>query len=468
MAALLGLEAQIYVPTGTAQARIDGIASEGARVEIVEGTYDDAVARAAQDASERCLVISDTSWPGYEEIPRWVMEGYSTIMAEIDDELARLGGKNPDLIAVQFGVGALAAAVVRHYRQAGRDARPKILSVEPLSAACMLASMEAGEIVTVPGPHDSIMAGLNCGRPSIIAWPIVSTGIDAFIAIPDERAREAMRALARVGIVAGETGAAGLAGLIELLTGAENGSIPRGTGDRRGAAVLVLVTEGATDPEACPGASSSEGLMHTAGRDKRPSPSAPTAQPLQRQPNEIFGALRFLAALLNFPHRLVRIDLFVAERDQGQHRFVRLFLLRRRRMRAARRFPRRRHAQLVFQLEHDSLRRFFPEAADFRERRDVGVHDRAFEIAHAHSAQDGEREFRADPADVIDEQTKQIALGRGHEAVKNVRVFAHVQMGQNLHRLARRREFVVARERDENFVADAAHIDDGLGRQRAR
>ena len=150
------------------------------------------------------------------------MEGYSTIMAEIDDELARRGGKNPDLIAVQFGVGALAAAVVRHYRQLRPNERPKILSVEPLRAACMLASMEAGEIVTVPGPHDSIMAGLNCGRPSIIAWPIVSTGIDAFIAIPDERAREAMRALARIGIVAGETGAAGLAGLIELLNGAEN------------------------------------------------------------------------------------------------------------------------------------------------------------------------------------------------------------------------------------------------------
>ena len=227
MAALLGLEAQIYVPAGTAQARIDGIASEGARVEIVDGTYDDAVARAAQDASARCLVISDTSWPGYEEVPHWVMEGYSTIMTEIDDELARRGEKNPDLIAVQFGVGALAAAVVRHYRRPNEC--PRILSVEPLRAACMLASMEAGEIVTVPGPHDSIMAGLNCGRPSIIAWPIVSQGIDAFIAIPDERAREAMRALARAGIVAGETGAAGLAGLIELLTGPEKHAKPRGS-----------------------------------------------------------------------------------------------------------------------------------------------------------------------------------------------------------------------------------------------
>jgi diaminopropionate ammonia-lyase len=93
------------------------------------------------------------------------MEGYSTIMIEIDDELARHSDKNPELIAFQFGVGALAAAVVRHYHQPGPNECSRILSVEPLRAACMLASMEAGEIVTVPGPHDSIMAGLNCGRP---------------------------------------------------------------------------------------------------------------------------------------------------------------------------------------------------------------------------------------------------------------------------------------------------------------
>ena len=128
---------------------------------VVDGTYEDAVARAAEDASESCLIVSDTSWPGYEEIPRWVTEGYSTIMSEIDDELAKRSATNPDLIAIQFGVGALAAAVVRHYQQTRFDPPPKILSVEPLRAACMLASMEAGEIVTVPGPHDSIMAGLN-------------------------------------------------------------------------------------------------------------------------------------------------------------------------------------------------------------------------------------------------------------------------------------------------------------------
>jgi diaminopropionate ammonia-lyase len=120
MAALLDLEAQIYVPAGTAQARIDGIASEGARVEIVDGTYDDAVA-----VPPGCECALPRHFRHFLARLRrgspWVMEGYSTIMAEIDDELARQSDKNPELIAVQFGVGALAAAVVRHYHQPGRN-----------------------------------------------------------------------------------------------------------------------------------------------------------------------------------------------------------------------------------------------------------------------------------------------------------------------------------------------------------
>jgi diaminopropionate ammonia-lyase len=244
---LFGFDARIYVPAGTARSRIDGIASEGAEVKVVDGTYDEAVARAALDAGERCLVISDTSWPGYEEIPRWVMEGYSTIFSEIDDELTRRGQESPDLIAVQFGVGALAAAVVRHD---WADARSRFLSVEPLRAACALASIVAGKVVSVPGPHDSIMAGLNCGRVSLVAWPIVSRGLDAFIAISDERAIEAMRILARAGIVAGETGAAGLAGLIELLNRADNVERRKLLKLDHRTRALIIITEGATDPEA--------------------------------------------------------------------------------------------------------------------------------------------------------------------------------------------------------------------------
>ena len=250
MAALLGFKARIYVPAGTARARIDGIASEGASVEVVDGTYDEAVARSARDASEHCLVISDTSWPGYEDVPRWVMEGYSTIFWEVDEALAARNEKSPDLVAVQFGVGALAAAVVNHFRQPACDEQPRILSVEPIHAACMLASVKAGEIVTVPGPHDSIMAGLNCGRPSVVAWPIVSAGIDAFIAISDDWAREAMRALARVGIIAGETGAAGLAGLLALLRGRDNSEHRASLNIDASTRALILITEGATDPVA--------------------------------------------------------------------------------------------------------------------------------------------------------------------------------------------------------------------------
>jgi diaminopropionate ammonia-lyase len=244
VAALFGLASRVFVPAGTAMARIERIASEGADVEVVAGTYDDAVERAAAEADQRSLVVSDTSWPGYEEIPQWVMEGYSTILLEIDEELSRRGEPIPDIFPIQFGVGALAAALVRHYPAP----LPKIVGIEPLQAACALASIEAGELVTVPGPHNSIMTGLNCGRASLTAWPIVSAGIDAFLAIPDERAREAMRALASIGITAGETGAAGLAGLIELLSGPRCISYREALHLNEETRAIVLVTEGATDP----------------------------------------------------------------------------------------------------------------------------------------------------------------------------------------------------------------------------
>jgi diaminopropionate ammonia-lyase len=250
MAALLGFAARIFVPAGTTQARIQGIESEGATVVVVAGTYDDAVERAAMEASERCLVISDTSWPGYEDVPKWVIEGYSTIFAEIDEALAAQGEDGPDLVVVQIGVGALAAAAVDHYRRAGVSQPPRIIGVEPTRAACALASMEAGQIVTIPGPHDSIMAGLNCGTPSLVAWPALSTGIAVFVAVDDHWTLRAMRDLASAGVVAGETGGAGLAGITALLAGPDR-HITRAmldvTDETR---ALVICTEGATDPEA--------------------------------------------------------------------------------------------------------------------------------------------------------------------------------------------------------------------------
>jgi diaminopropionate ammonia-lyase len=245
MARLLGCAARIYVPAGTAQARVDAIAGEGASVEVVDGTYGDAVARSAADASETCIVVSDTSWPGYVDIPRWVIEGYSTILWEIEDELRERGERPPATVVVQIGVGALAAAVVAHVRSADRDAT--MIGVEPAGAACVLESARAGRIVSVPGPHRSIMAGLNCDEPSLVAWPLVSRGIDWFVAVDDERAREAMRLLAQTGIVAGETGAAGLAGLLSL---PDDPGAREQTGLDRDADVLLFCTEGATDPDA--------------------------------------------------------------------------------------------------------------------------------------------------------------------------------------------------------------------------
>src|SRR5919112_1317105 len=159
VARLLGLGAKIFVPGDMATARREAIASEDAEVIVVHGTYDEAVERSAEEAGERGLVISDMSWPGYERIPSWVIEGYSTMLWEIDDELKRRNEAGPDLVVVQVGVGAFAAAVARHFRGPQRSRHPKLLSVEPANAACLLRSVAAGRVVSGPGPHDSLMAG---------------------------------------------------------------------------------------------------------------------------------------------------------------------------------------------------------------------------------------------------------------------------------------------------------------------
>jgi diaminopropionate ammonia-lyase len=245
VAALLGWRAHIYVPVGTAESRIEGIASEGATVTVVDGSYDDAVARSALDAGPRTLVISDTAWPGYDRVPRRVVQGYSTIFWETEEQLDAAGWPRPTVLAVQMGVGSLAAATVLHFRTGDR-ARPRIVGVEPADAACVLASARAGEMTEVPGPHRSIMAGLNCGLPSPLAMPLLDDGIDDFVAVADDDSRRAMRDLAAAGVESGESGAAGLAGL--------TAAVDRGLGPELGltpdATVMLLSTEGATDPEA--------------------------------------------------------------------------------------------------------------------------------------------------------------------------------------------------------------------------
>ncbi|HEV2107710.1 MAG TPA: pyridoxal-phosphate dependent enzyme, partial [Thermomicrobiales bacterium] len=147
---------------------------------------------------------------------------------------------------IPCGVGALAAAAVRHYA-GSTPHRPRLIAVEPESAACLLASRRAGHPVTVSGPHRSIMAGLNCDEPSLVAWPDVSAGINGFLAIDDAWTRYAMRLLASSGIKAGETGAAALAGLLAVVR-SEGGPSRQELGLTQDAQVVLLMTEGVTDP----------------------------------------------------------------------------------------------------------------------------------------------------------------------------------------------------------------------------
>lgn len=250
VATWFGWSARIYVPRGTARARIEAIQREGARVLVVDGNYDDAVRRAASDQDQETVLVADTALTETDPVPAWVIEGYSTLFWEIEDALATGALRPPGLVAIQVGVGALAAAAIRHFRAPGRAAPPSLVGVEPERAACVLTSIEAGRRITLPGEQDSIMAGLNCGTPSPVAWALVSQGLDLFVAVEDELARCAIRALAADGIVAGESGAAGLAGLLAAVTGSHSDELRAALGLGRGASVLVLSTEGATDPDA--------------------------------------------------------------------------------------------------------------------------------------------------------------------------------------------------------------------------
>lgn len=241
MARQLGFSSRIFVPANTVRPRIDAIAGEGAEVVVSSGGYDDAVAESAATADDRTIVISDTSWPGYDRVPRWVIEGYSTILEEVDEQLQASGVESPDAVMVPIGVGALAGAVSQHYRAAGRQGT-KLIGVEPIGAACVTESALAGKVITLAGTQESIMAGLNCGTPSLIAWPTVSASFDQFVTVSDQAVVEAMRMLHGVDIESGESGAAALAALAALSARPKSAC-------RASDTVVLLSTEGITDPE---------------------------------------------------------------------------------------------------------------------------------------------------------------------------------------------------------------------------
>jgi len=238
MARLLGLGALIYVPYDMALARMEAIKSEGAEVVVVEGYYDDAIALAADAASADTLVISDTSWEGYEDVPAKVIEGYATIFDEVDAQI----DTDPTHVFTPLGVGALGAATVAHFHDA--DPRPQIIGVEPLEAACVQEALEVGEVITIESQFRTSMVGLNCGTASKIAYPALAAGLDWTVAISDHWSDEAMRLYADNGLVSGESGAACLGGLLALA-----GSDARETIGLNGSStVLLIITESATDP----------------------------------------------------------------------------------------------------------------------------------------------------------------------------------------------------------------------------
>lgn len=247
MAKLLGVSCVIFVPQGTAESRITDIASEGAQVHVVDGSYDDAIRVAATYADDHSIVVSDTSWEGYVDIPTEVSRGYSTMFEEVDESLATAALGGPTLVAFQAGVGSFAAAGLVHYRSGAANNAPRTVIVEPRSADCLMASAKAGALTEAPPPHDSTMAGLNCGLPSQLAWPIVDAVTDVFIGVDDDAASEAMRVYADSGIVAGESGAASLGGLIAVADGGDELQC-NDVGLTSDAVVLLINTEWATDP----------------------------------------------------------------------------------------------------------------------------------------------------------------------------------------------------------------------------
>jgi len=237
-----GASCAIFVHPGVSQARIDAIARYGATIHVVPGTYDDAVRAVAAEADQQgWFIVSDTSWPGYTEIPRDIMQGYRLMANEALDQWT---GPPPTHVFIQGGVGGVAAAVSVQMR-ARLTPAPDLIVVEPERAACLMASAAAGVPTPTGGGLDAIMAGLACGEPSLIAWQELDRAAAAFLAIPDGAAIDAMRRLAREGIVSGESGAAGLAGLLL----AAQDSVARQTLALGPASrVLVFSTEGATDP----------------------------------------------------------------------------------------------------------------------------------------------------------------------------------------------------------------------------
>jgi len=250
----LGCRCVIVLHANVSVEREQAIAAYGAEIVRITGNYDESVAHAARLAADNGWhVVSDTSYEGYEAIPRDVMQGYGTIAAELVEQSdSRADHPAFTHVFLQGGVGGLAAGIASYLWEFHGTHRPRFVVVEPQQADCLYQSALAGRASHATGSVDSVMAGLACGETSPLAWQFLEPGVDDFVTIADDDAIDAMRVLASgseldIPIVGGESGVAGLAGLIVLLKDPE---LAARVGLDRHARVLLINTEGATAPAA--------------------------------------------------------------------------------------------------------------------------------------------------------------------------------------------------------------------------
>ena len=250
----LGQKCVIRMPVGSTENRRRHIEDEGAECTIEKVNYDDCVRMVAEEAkhAERGVVIQDTAWEGYEEIPSWIMQGYSTMA----DEAVEQFEERPTHVFVQAGVGSLAGGVVVYFANKYKKNPPVMVVVEAEPAACLYRGAEAadGEIRIVDGEMPTIMAGLCCGEPNITSWDILKNHVTAFLAVNDDVARRGMRMLAAPfkgdpQVVSGESGAATFGALATIMKDESYRELRLELGLNQDSKVLMFSTEGDTDPD---------------------------------------------------------------------------------------------------------------------------------------------------------------------------------------------------------------------------
>lgn len=256
----LGQKSVVFMPKGSTLTRKENIAKEGATVTIEDLNYDDCVRLATAEAAKvkNGVVVQDTAWDGYEEIPGWIMQGYGTMAIEAGEQLNHDNVKVPTHIIVQAGVGSLAGAVTGYYRNLYKDApiRPKIVVVEAQVADCLYKGAVAndGKPRIVGGDLQTIMAGLACGEPNTISWDILRNHVDVFVSAPDWVAELGMRMSAAPlkgdpSIISGESGAAPFGLLVAIMTMPEYKELKEVLELNEESNVLCFSTEGDTDPD---------------------------------------------------------------------------------------------------------------------------------------------------------------------------------------------------------------------------